>query len=149
VFSAPIAPGDTPLGLFKDAGGFTGEGPFMPGLFPKGSPTATEWKFEHSSPGTLGSLIAWAGAAATSPAATTPNRASLFALIRSSFHQASPCALPAGQHTLIWRNTAAAGAGRAQPSPRPTRGGLHGEQIAEPNSLHAHDPFGGKARCSR
>jgi hypothetical protein len=61
----PSAPVDTP-GLLADTGGDTwGVWKLMPG-FPgfSGSPTATEWKFEHSLAGTLGSLIPWARAAA-------------------------------------------------------------------------------------
>jgi hypothetical protein len=72
-FNCPNAPVDTP-GLLPDTNGDTwGVWRLMPG-FPgsSGSPTAAELSGEHSLAGTLGSLIAPAGAAARSAAAATP-----------------------------------------------------------------------------
>jgi hypothetical protein len=63
-FCCPNAPVDTP-GLLPDTNGATcGVCRLMPG-FPgfSGSPTAAELSGEHSLAGTLGSLIAYAGAA--------------------------------------------------------------------------------------
>src|SRR5215211_7715514 len=65
-FCCPNAPVDTP-GLLPDTNAATcGVCRLMPG-FPgaSGSPTATELSDEHSLAGTLGSLIAEAGAATT------------------------------------------------------------------------------------
>ena len=63
--NCPIAPVDTP-GLLPDTNGDTwGVWRLMPGFpGPNGSPTAAELSGEHSLAGTLGSLIAPAGAAA-------------------------------------------------------------------------------------
>src|SRR5215207_6455346 len=99
-FCCPNAPVDTP-GLLPDTNGDTcGVCRLMPGFpGPSGSPTATELSDEHSLAGTLGSLIAWAGAAAASAATTMPNGTNLRARIRPSSTSRVHLRIRSGQHT--------------------------------------------------